>query len=505
MNKVLQSFAWAMDSETCTARHYELSIRVNYLDTFISHNWSTPRSDKFWALALHYNSLAASCTAGLAAGTAFILSATGVLPMLVRDTGKRGIWCQVFGLAGFFFGLVFAADIAVFCRRRLRNHVVFLDRTCVCQTDAELKRRGIQHLAAFLARSCSMLVLYSDIYLQKLWTVYELATYLLLFPEGHLVFQPTFFPKVVITGMLVVTFSRANFCIYGLDGVHDALIRFGISSQTVQEFLWMAMTAPSIIFLTIMLRLWASESAKIQDRLQQFSIQNATCFEEGDRRLIEDSVSVFVKHVGLIESGADHSDALAAFDGMIHREVPRLFMQRVGRTGIPYHYVVVMYMIYIFYAFDAWAGFIRDGKAQPTRVVSFVLYCAGVALSAGPLTVALCFGLSRKLQGIGGVILTGFATFAVYNFLLWLYWELASKAFNSPAYLAVSGVVICTVLMMTCIVYRPIAGVPENDGKSSGGPPSKSGVPLGSGSETSDVVMWSDYDERGSATEDCTE
>ena len=67
---------------------------------------------------------------------------------------------------------------------------------------------GIANLAAFLAYSWSMVVLYSDVYLEKLWTVYEIASFLLLFPRGRLHVRPVYFPKLVLSGMTGIAAVR---------------------------------------------------------------------------------------------------------------------------------------------------------------------------------------------------------------------------------------------------------------------------------------------------------
>merc|ERR1719353_607782 len=57
---------------------------------------------------------------------------------------------------------------------------VFLDKTCIHQTDHDLQAHGIRKLGAFQKRSRCMVILYGEEYLQKLWTVYEVASFLAL-------------------------------------------------------------------------------------------------------------------------------------------------------------------------------------------------------------------------------------------------------------------------------------------------------------------------------------
>merc|ERR1719504_458999 len=75
---------------------------------------------------------------------------------------------------------------------------VFLDKTCIHQTDINLQTAGIRKLGAFLRRSRCMVVLYGEQYLQKLWTVYELASFLTLCPGRKIWVIPVYFPAFFV-------------------------------------------------------------------------------------------------------------------------------------------------------------------------------------------------------------------------------------------------------------------------------------------------------------------
>ena len=60
---------------------------------------------------------------------------------------------------------------------------MFLDKVCIHQTDTKLQKEGIAHLGMFLLFSGQLVVLQDDDYLERLWTVYELATFLSLQPK----------------------------------------------------------------------------------------------------------------------------------------------------------------------------------------------------------------------------------------------------------------------------------------------------------------------------------
>ncbi|CAE7610528.1 unnamed protein product [Symbiodinium sp. CCMP2592] len=147
---------------------------AEHVDVFLSHRWGSARWAKYLALCLYLNMTAAvvcSVTTWLLATAALIFWAHGagnlggnllLLPIVVY------LPVAVFLLV-FFFG-----QDAV---HRFRPISMWLDRACIHQTDHEFKRRQIQALPVFVARSSSMLVLWDDEYFQRLWCQLELATF----------------------------------------------------------------------------------------------------------------------------------------------------------------------------------------------------------------------------------------------------------------------------------------------------------------------------------------
>merc|ERR1712196_547710 len=67
-----------------------------------------------------------------------------------------------------------------------RSSLCFLDKVCIHQTDAVLKKDGIDSLGSFISASRHMLVCFSAVYLKKLWTVYEIACFLMFHPLSQM-------------------------------------------------------------------------------------------------------------------------------------------------------------------------------------------------------------------------------------------------------------------------------------------------------------------------------
>eukprot|EP00443_Scrippsiella_acuminata_P023672 CAMPEP_0115329664 /NCGR_PEP_ID=MMETSP0270-20121206/85353_1 /TAXON_ID=71861 /ORGANISM="Scrippsiella trochoidea, Strain CCMP3099" /LENGTH=426 /DNA_ID=CAMNT_0002750305 /DNA_START=117 /DNA_END=1398 /DNA_ORIENTATION=- len=103
---------------------------------------------------------------------------TGILPPMVWSasainedkTTEYGFsaWSTIFGLFAFFVTLLGWQS----------KKTVFLDKVCIHQTDAILRRKGIESIGAYLSHSNTMLVLWDPTYVTRLWCVFELAAFL---------------------------------------------------------------------------------------------------------------------------------------------------------------------------------------------------------------------------------------------------------------------------------------------------------------------------------------
>merc|ERR1719491_1140816 len=137
----------------------------------------------------------------------------------------------------------------------LRRRMVFLDKTCIHQEDKELQRSGILKLGAFLRSSSQMVVIYSDIYLTRLWTVYEVACFLALRPASQLVIVPTHQPAVIFVTMF---FDYVILVLFNLvENLQHQVTLLSIAIFTLVRF----------TFCVRMLRSWAHSHKAIYEQV----------------------------------------------------------------------------------------------------------------------------------------------------------------------------------------------------------------------------------------------
>ena len=133
---------------------YDLSKDVDEIDAFVSHSWADGRATKFVSLAIHFRAWNAMLWALVPTVLAFVVqnyyAANGTIDGILQDV-EHGV--KMGGLCHMVWGLSFLTMLFVGAPTPFQRIYCFLDRLCIHQTDAQLKRRGIDSLGGFLAHS----------------------------------------------------------------------------------------------------------------------------------------------------------------------------------------------------------------------------------------------------------------------------------------------------------------------------------------------------------------
>lgn len=332
---VLHRGAGIMQNSEGSAKTYQMSGPVDVLDGFVSHNWSMPRWKKFLILAFFFNlQKAAIATIG-------VMVCCVVLQGVLRNHGLLIAWGSLCSLPVFLLVLLLSHEAAAWVGYRGPN--LFLDKTCIHQTDTSLKRRGIEKLGAFLHNSNRIIICYSELYLRKLWTVFEVASFLIVHPVTSMHVVPTFYPFFVIClGILVwlgggvidtLFYSTSNsesFCNNESEEGSDTILAIGSMLMVLQ-----------LLVTLVLFRRWARERALLHDAVSNFSVKNALAFDEADRPVVEGSIIDYMRCFGFVKESASDAEALQAFDALVKQAVPQAFLASFGRYGIPLRHVLI--------------------------------------------------------------------------------------------------------------------------------------------------------------------
>ena len=449
---VLRRSARLLDNSAGSEATYQLSEPVDHLDAFISHNWSVHRSKKWLALSLQYN-LPMAWVGGLLTATILaIATACGLLPVSLVQTGfmerPEGQYCVFFSFLVFHLLLLFGPDVLPGrCVRRTR---VFLDKTCIHQVDEKLKREGIRSLGGFLFYSWSFVVLYTRTYTQKVWTVFEMACFLCVHPEGRLVWLPVSLPPVVFAGSFAVWLWT--------------LISWALRLTVVQQmikippYLFYAVNAPAFLALACLLRDVAREQALSDDDLRRFCIREAICAVESDRAVVQDNVVSLMKCLKCAPGDCSREDALSTFDELVQTTMPRVIRSSTGLAGIRYEHVMTLSAGFTFLAFDASSAFTLTGSGVHP-VFAMLMYKLTIPLAVFPLACALCVrlcGCWLHLNGFRNVLFITFVGVSVASCITLC--GVSFRFFFARAMFVVLYLVLTCLFVLTFVVFRTPSG-----------------------------------------------
>lgn len=451
---VLAKFGRILQSAEGSADTYALSEHVSKLDIFISHNWSTERVPKFLVLAMHFNFSFSVFFTGLSMISISALMCLEILAPAVTIPGenqlliqRQSIWNTMFANWIFIVFLLFRHEISVF-NRFLGDDKCFLDKTCIHQTDEELKQQGICSLGVFLNASERMLVVYRETYLHKIWTVFELASFIAVHPERDIILIPTSMPCFFF---VIVLLDYVCLIMRALD---DFLSEE--TSLLTRYIIPMSCQIATCIFQ----RRIARDRSRVSEQAESFDIRHAQCMNESDRAFVEGGVIALMKYIERVPQDEDDDRALDSFNELVAKELPLSLDNCFGRVGMRYHHVIALRFSRLAWGLDklCYLWHARQG-ARAMLVES--LGIAAWFLCFHPLTFALNSWVAA--QGLclsGGLDLavslavgSGLAVVEV-RILATQFKHLVDQAYTSNEALLVFFVLAFVMLMLTHRVYR---------------------------------------------------
>lgn len=264
---------------------YDLSKDVDHIDTFVSHSWRDPRFTKFLSLALHFRAWNAILWSMVPTMIAFVvqnhLASTGQMAGLMIMASFPQV--KMNGLCHLTWGASFLLMLFLGAPTPFRPVYCFLDRLCIHQTDAALKRRGIDSLGGFLAHSKRMVVIYSSSYITRLWCMFELAAKVRTHGVGAIDLMPTAVCGAVGTpciGCLAVSAMMGVAAAIGfvsLDAVNSSPFIIGMLPVFLLNCIMPFQMAGSL----------QAALRTTEEEISSLSVDKLECYMERDRHFVE--------------------------------------------------------------------------------------------------------------------------------------------------------------------------------------------------------------------------
>ena len=357
------------------ARLFGRSEVVEQIDAFVSHSWGSPGYMKYMTLLLEEAApyaIVTNCLASLLAaffqGHVYEISfgttrmTYGFEPFFTL----LQVWSPWIWFAGIAAGYVTFLVVPALKRRRF----YFVDGLCISQTDPTLKLQGIRHLGGFVALSRSLLVMWDEQYLSRLWCVYELAVFRAVHPHRPVRLLPMRL-SIAVAIICVTMLVGTGFYAVGYPSLCASL--GGIAGFFVAAYL------ASVLFYlgcTIAGVDLALQRRVLEAQFDGFDARAASCYNESDR------VEIYAAIERITDGGLD------AFNAMVRTTLKEEVLRRSFGGGLPYVYLMTGLLPLIALALGP--GVAQLSEAPFISRVDWYIYGPTFAFCTGPLVGAWC-------------------------------------------------------------------------------------------------------------------
>ena len=307
---------------------------------YLFHNMAKPYKLRFCVVACEathfnmYKAVASSAAAGLILGALVI---AGVLPVFVVEaevgedlvTTPISVWCTLGSLVALLLALTLSHDVLLCLGRQGPD--VFLDKVCVDQFDDQKKQEGIHAITSYLWNSDALVVVLSEMYLERIWTVFELVSFLVLKPYGKVHALPvelaTFTILMAVCQSLRIMGELINS--YFAPVVHPGAMAMGwIIGSILLFLLCCAMILP--------VRRWGRVRSQLSQQMDTFTFASSHCQQEADREEIMGAlVNLAVEHKIVKEETRSTKEVCEILEARAREVVPKSMQEEISWGGLP--------------------------------------------------------------------------------------------------------------------------------------------------------------------------
>ncbi|CAE7838239.1 unnamed protein product [Symbiodinium necroappetens] len=263
------------------------------VDMFVSHSWESDGWSKYLAVCFTLNTGKAVKACALA--FALLLSSDVVFVRHTSSLSNGLVAMFGCGLLSVFFSVLFLGQHLTCGPRGLSGPRLWMDRLCIDQSDAGQKAQGISALPYFVLQSRQLLILYDDIYLERLWCVTELALFARSCGASWIHFAPLWLPRWLLRTLLLDTLQvcvNLTLICFAQPAVATTMSTDRGWNHFLNAFVgWSQIILPGY-FLAITPSMWslldkAWSHNRMLQRLEAFDVRKCHCSDESDRSLLE--------------------------------------------------------------------------------------------------------------------------------------------------------------------------------------------------------------------------
>jgi hypothetical protein len=303
-----------------------------------------------------------------------------------------------------------------------------------------------------------MLIVYTTVYLKKLWTMYEFAAFLTIRSSKEVTILSTDTSKLIL--LVTVCMWIADLVFYqGLMVLYENTLQ-GAYEDVYFFFLSTTTDGAQMVALSVAMRQWARSREKALAEARAFRVGNAECAVEADRPFVNRMIVMLVKALKLVGPHEAPENALSKFEELVHVTLPPALLKRFGTTGLPYKLVLIVNQVEVWNTCDQTAAYYAKGHSFQ-KISAYLVYKITYVFVVFPATVRLAgFIATRRLDFFGWrqaaiyavVFITAVPCLCGADWLLACLFEHAG---TSPQGLGIMTAVCVFLLVVVYALYRP--------------------------------------------------
>lgn len=425
---------------------------------FISHNWQVNRWRKFLTLAIHFNMYRALVSCAIVGLICAGLVIAGVLPLFKIEAEVGGematsyisIWCTIGSLVALLLCLTLSHDLLLCLGRHGPD--VFLDKVCVDQFNDQKKWEGIHALTSYIWHADELVVVLSEMYLDRIWTVFELISFLILKPYGKISVLP-----VELATFVIVAACCQSFRILGelLNSYFAPVVH--AENRTI---VWIVGGSFFLLFgscLMVPMRRWGRVRSQLCKQMETFTFASSSCQHQADREEILTALVTLAIDYKIVGEFATTEEVCTVLETRAKEVIPQSMHDAISFGGLPARSLLIIIMPLIASELDPIAAELSVG-IQADQVLFHLLESLLVAFSY-PWFLALlgcmtCFPprkwwFEALILILGGLLMSG------YLFAGRVIRNLHHVFQPSAAYLAVMSVLLALELVFFACIFWP--------------------------------------------------
>ncbi|CAE8612133.1 unnamed protein product [Polarella glacialis] len=402
VTKVLRHFGKVFNHSVGTEEDYQLGQEVHEVSAFITHNWSLNRWKKYMALCCYFHIVPAFVISLVVHLLLFVLLLADKLPLFPAYYGSRqfyvGCWCMVGGWSAFWLTLFLWADVAATFGRS--GPIIFVDKVCIDQVNIDRKVQGILAIPAWLACSGTLVAIFSDELLVKLWTCFELCTFVALGRTDKIRVEPALLPSAsFLVSMFILLY-----------GIWSQMLAMGDSSEKElqsalgREFTWtfaiLCFLGMSLLIFEV-LAYWGRVCHRIHKQVHEVDIRTAACYDEADRAVVLRALqSLSDRHIFHSTASEDQQLdelAMAELTAKMRSQLENAFVRSLGFNRLPFKYLVASIIPLLGNMLDYLAAHLRmqqltAHEGEPPSIADTLRQvAASFAFLVSPLLICISF------------------------------------------------------------------------------------------------------------------